>query len=120
MGITRDELGRPDRYTGSGNGRGRDRRGSATRELGKLIADVEEVAARLVNTADPEITRLRDQLERTVAAAKESLAEGADSLQGQAREAVGKADDYVRAKPWSTLAIVALAAMTIGFLTARR
>ena len=32
----------------------------------------------------------------------------------------GKADDYVRAKPWSTLAIVALAAMTIGFLTARR
>jgi ElaB/YqjD/DUF883 family membrane-anchored ribosome-binding protein len=122
MDTRMDEIGAT--HAGSGNGRGRYRRGSASREIAKLIADVEALVARLVNAADPEIERLRDQVERTVFALKGSLAESADSLQEdlqkRARKAVSVADDHVRRQPWSTLAIVGLAALAIGFLTARR
>src|SRR5215469_16497572 len=116
MGTMVDETGH--KSFGSGNGRGSFRRSPAGREIGTLIADVEELMTRLVDAADPEITRLRDQVQRTVTAVKESLAESVDSfqdrLQERASEAVGMADNHVRRKPWSTLAIVALAAMAIG------
>ena len=112
------ESGRGDGYVGAE--RGHYRRHAASRELANLIADVEELAARLVDAADPEIARLRAQVERTVAAAKESLGNGSETLQRRARQVAGAADDYVRHQPWSTLGVVALVAMAIGFIAARR
>jgi ElaB/YqjD/DUF883 family membrane-anchored ribosome-binding protein len=110
--------------TGNGNGLRGARRSrtttSVSREVDKLISDVERLADRLVDAADPEIARLRSQVEQTLEAVKQSIAEGAGGLRQRATQAVGAADDYVRAQPWPTLGVVALAAAAIGFLAARR
>jgi len=108
--------------TGNGNGvRSAQRsRTSVSREVDKLISDVERLADRLVDAADPEIARLRSQVEQTLEAVKQSIAESAGGLRQRATQAVGAADDYVRAQPWPTLGLVALAAAAIGFLAARR
>lgn len=104
----------PNRH---GNGK---RQGGVAQEMHQLIVDVEELSSRLVDATDPEIARLRGQLERTVAAAKEAVAARSIDLQTRAREMTRAADDYVRNQPWHTIGTVALAAALIGFMAARR
>jgi hypothetical protein len=46
-------------------------------------------------------------------------ADAGDSLLADAKQALAVAEDYVRARPWQTLAVVALAGIAIGFGLAR-
>jgi ElaB/YqjD/DUF883 family membrane-anchored ribosome-binding protein len=100
--------------------RGRTKRAGAVREIRNLIADVEELMSRLIDAADPEITRLRGQITKTAAAAKASLSDGISGLRDRASSATHVADEFVRDRRWQVIGVTALAAAALGVLATRR
>jgi ElaB/YqjD/DUF883 family membrane-anchored ribosome-binding protein len=57
---------------------------------------------------------------RAVSTAKESLADGAETLRRQAQRAAVTADDYVHDSPWQAVGIAALVGAVVGILATRR
>jgi ElaB protein len=100
--------------------RGRLKRAGASEEMRNLIADVEELVSRLMDAADPEITRLRTQITKTIATAKASLTDGVSEWRDRAVTATRVADDYVRDRRWQVIGATALAAAALGALATRR
>jgi ElaB/YqjD/DUF883 family membrane-anchored ribosome-binding protein len=93
---------------------------AASGEIKNLISDVEDLMARIADLKDADVVRVRDKVQRTVASAKQSLAEGADSLRRQAQSVADTADDYVRESPWQAIGIAALVGAVVGILATRR
>jgi ElaB/YqjD/DUF883 family membrane-anchored ribosome-binding protein len=89
-------------------------------EVRNLTADVQALLSRLAHVADPEITRLRAKVERALASAKSTLADGTDRVQRQAKNAMTVGDLYVRDKPWRAVGMAAAAGLVVGVLVARR
>ena len=96
------------------------KRHGASAEVRNLTADVQDLLSRLAHVADPEITRLRAKVERALATAKRTLADGTDRVQRQAKNAMTVGDLYVRDRPWQAVGIAAAAGLVVGFLVARR
>lgn len=92
----------------------------ASAEIKSLIADVEDLVARIADLKDADVARVRTKVLRAVGAAKESLAGGADTLRRQAQQAASTADDYVHDNPWSAIGIAALVGAAVGILATRR
>src|ERR1700761_7455782 len=80
-----------------------DIKATASGEIKSLIADVEDLMARISDLKDADVVRVRGKVQRAVEAAKESLAEGADTLRQHAQKAASTADDYVRESPWQAV-----------------
>ena len=97
-----------------------DIKSAASGEIKSLIADVEDLMARIADLKDADVVRVRGKVQRAVDAAKESLTEGADSLRKQAQKAATTADDYVRDSPWQAVGIAALVGAVVGILATRR
>jgi ElaB/YqjD/DUF883 family membrane-anchored ribosome-binding protein len=89
-------------------------------EIKNLIADVEELMARIADLKDADVVRVRGKVQRAVDAAKQSLAEGAGSIRRQAQDLASTADDYVRDSPWQAIGIAALVGAVVGILATRR
>ena len=100
--------------------RGRAKRAGVAQEMRNLIADVEDLISRLMGAADPEISRLRGQVAKTVESAKASLSDGVGGLRDRAYTAGRVADEYVRDRRWQVIGATALAAAAIGILATRR
>lgn len=92
----------------------------AADELKNLIADVEELIARIADLNDVDVASVRNKVMSTVAAAKESLAQSADAMKRQAQDVWSGADDYVRESPWAAIGLAALVGAVAGILVARR
>jgi ElaB/YqjD/DUF883 family membrane-anchored ribosome-binding protein len=92
----------------------------STSEVGKLIADVQDLLSRLAHIADPEIARVRAKVEQALATAKRALADGTDRVQRRAKNAMSTGDLYVRDNPWQAVGIAAAAGLVVGVLVARR
>jgi len=92
----------------------------AAGEIKSLIADVEDLVARIADLKDDDVVRVRTKVMGAVDAAKESLAGSADTLKRQAQKAIGGADDYVRESPWTAVGLAALVGAVVGILVARR
>jgi ElaB/YqjD/DUF883 family membrane-anchored ribosome-binding protein len=92
----------------------------ASAEIKSLIADVEDLVARIADLKDADVARVRNKVLRAVDAAKESLSEGADTLRRQAQRAATTADDYVHDSPWQAVGIAALVGAVVGILATRR
>ncbi|MDP8983859.1 MAG: DUF883 family protein [Pseudomonadota bacterium] len=92
----------------------------ASTELKSLIADVEDLVARIADLKDVDVARVRNKVIQAVGSAKESLAGGADSLKRQAQRAADTADDYVHDRPWQAVGIAALVGAVVGILATRR
>jgi ElaB/YqjD/DUF883 family membrane-anchored ribosome-binding protein len=92
----------------------------AAEEIRNLIADVEDLIARLADLNDADVASMRSKVMDTVMAAKETLADSADTLRRQAQRAFSGADDYVRASPWVAVGVAALVGALTGILVARR
>jgi ElaB/YqjD/DUF883 family membrane-anchored ribosome-binding protein len=84
------------------------------------MADVQDLLSRIAHVADPEIARVRARVERGLASAKQTLADGTDRVQRHAKDAVAAGDNYVREQPWQAVGIAAAAGLLVGFLVARR
>jgi ElaB/YqjD/DUF883 family membrane-anchored ribosome-binding protein len=89
-------------------------------EVKNLIADVEDLVARIANLKDADVVRVRNKVEQALASAKQSVVNGADTVRRSARQAASSTDDYVRENPWQALGVAALVGITIGFLASRR
>jgi ElaB/YqjD/DUF883 family membrane-anchored ribosome-binding protein len=92
----------------------------AASELKNLIADVEDLVARIGNVKDADVSRVRGKVENALAAAKQSLADGTDRARRQVRQVASTADQYVHDSPWQALGIAALAGVAVGYLLSRR
>ena len=93
---------------------------AASGEIKNLIADVEDLMARISDLKDADVVRMRGKVQRAVDAAKQSLADGAGSLRRQAQDIASTADDYVRESPWQAIGIAALVGAVVGILATRR
>src|SRR5271166_2823419 len=85
-----------------------------------LTADVQNLLGRIAHVADPEIARLRAKIERGLATARKTFADGTDRVQRHAKDAMTAGDSYVRDRPWHAVGIAAAAGLIVGFLVGRR
>jgi ElaB/YqjD/DUF883 family membrane-anchored ribosome-binding protein len=97
-----------------------DIKASASAEIKNLLADVEELVARIADLQDADVGRLRSKVQRAVHAAKESLADGAESVRERAQNVADSADEYVRDSPWQAVGIAALVGAVVGMMLTRR
>jgi ElaB/YqjD/DUF883 family membrane-anchored ribosome-binding protein len=97
-----------------------DVKAAASTEIKNLIADVEDLMARIADLKDADVVRVRSKVQRAVDATKQSLADGADALRQRAQDVASTADDYVRESPWQAVGIAALVGAVVGILATRR
>jgi ElaB/YqjD/DUF883 family membrane-anchored ribosome-binding protein len=97
-----------------------DVKAAATTEIKSLIADVEDLMARIADLKDADVTRVRNKVQRAVDATKQSLADSADAIRQHAQSAAHTADDFVRESPWQAVGIAALVGAIVGILATRR
>ena len=97
-----------------------DIKAAASTEIKSLIADVEDLMARIADLKDADVMRVRSKVQRAVDATKQSLADGADALRQRAQDVASTADDYVRESPWQAIGIAALVGAVVGILATRR
>jgi ElaB protein len=95
-------------------------REAAGEEVRNLIADVEDLLARIADFNDADIASVRNKVASTVSAAKETWSQGTDTLKRGAQKAFGGADDYVRESPWVAIGLAAVVGAVAGILVARR
>ncbi len=93
---------------------------AASAEIKGLIADVEDLVARIADLKDDDVAQVRNKVLRAVGSAKESLADSADTLRRQAERVASTADDYVHDNPWQAIGVAALVGAVVGILAARR
>ncbi|MGO9930341.1 MAG: YqjD family protein [Steroidobacteraceae bacterium] len=93
---------------------------AASGEIKDLIADVEDLMARIADLKDADVVRMRGKVQRAVDAAKQSLTDSAGAIRRQAQDLAGTADDYVRESPWQAIGIAALVGAVVGILATRR
>jgi len=125
METTANDLGRTVRSDGktiknAASDVARRAKSAGNQEVNNLIADVEDLVSRVSEAADPEIARLRAKVESALATTKKAIADGADQVQRQAKDALDAGDRYVRDQPWQAIGIAAIAGLAIGFLVSRR
>ena len=97
-----------------------DLKAAASNEIKNLIADVEELMARIADLNDVDVMRVRGKVQRAVDATKQSLADGAETVRQHAQDVASTADDYVRDRPWQAVGIAALVGAVVGILATRR
>jgi ElaB/YqjD/DUF883 family membrane-anchored ribosome-binding protein len=93
---------------------------AASTEIKCLIADVEDLVARIADLKDADVARVRSKVLRAIETAKESVTDSADTLRRQAQRAAATADDYVHDSPWQAVGIAALVGAVVGILATRR
>ena len=93
---------------------------TASGEIKNLIADVEDLMARISDLKDADVVRMRGKVLKAVDSAKRSISDSADSLRRQAQSVASTADDYVRESPWQAIGIAALVGAVVGILATRR
>jgi ElaB/YqjD/DUF883 family membrane-anchored ribosome-binding protein len=97
-----------------------DIKAAASSEIKSLIADVEDLMARIADLKDADVVRVRGKVQRAVDAAKQSISDGADTIRQHAQNVASTADDYVRESPWQAIGIAALVGAVVGILATRR
>ena len=97
-----------------------DVKAAATTEIKSLIADVEDLMARIADLKDSDVMRVRNKVQRAVDATKQSLADGAEAIRQHAQSAANTADDFVRESPWQAVGIAALVGAVVGIIATRR
>ena len=97
-----------------------DMKAAASVEIKNLVADVEDLMARIGDLKDADVVRVRNKVQRAVDATKQSLADGADAIRQHAQSVASTADDYVRDSPWQAIGIAALVGAVVGILATRR
>ncbi len=93
---------------------------AAASEIKNLIADVEDLVARIADLKDADIARMRGRVMRAVDSAKQSLSGGAETIKRQALRVANTADDYVHDSPWTAVGIAAVVGAVAGILATRR
>jgi ElaB/YqjD/DUF883 family membrane-anchored ribosome-binding protein len=83
------------------------------------MSTVQDLIDRLGTAADPELKRLRKRAEAALARARAAIGESGAQLGAEARQLAGQGQDYVRRRPLTSVAVVALGMLAIGLVTGR-
>jgi ElaB/YqjD/DUF883 family membrane-anchored ribosome-binding protein len=95
--------------------------GSATaRDFESLISDIEDLLKTTVDSVGEQAEAARSRVQKSLAQAKDLLADDVESISAHGLEAASAADDFVRSRPWQVIGLAALAALGAGFLLSRR
>jgi ElaB/YqjD/DUF883 family membrane-anchored ribosome-binding protein len=95
-------------------------RGRMAGDFGAMITDSEDLlkAAAVVSNESFKVARTR--FEEKLKSAKASLEDASQPLLEQTRETIVATSKYVRANPWSAVAIGVAAGVLLGFIAAKR
>ncbi len=96
------------------------RQPTGSSEWRDLIADVEDLLKKVANVSDVEVARVRERLQKTLAAAKSSAAVGARHARVYAHDASVATNEYVHARPWTAVGLAAAVGVLIGLIASRR
>ena len=97
----------------------RQARAEVSHEVDRLIDEVENLMRRVADATDPEIRRLRGEVESAISETRRALRDRTGWVQRQAtraRDAFDASDRYVREQPWQTVGIAAVTGLLIGCL----
>lgn len=93
-------------------------------EFKNFVSDVEEVVKRVANVSDADVARVREKISSALSSTTSTLADGAETVKVQARQAAKYTDEYVHERPWQAVGIgagvAALLGLSIGILASRR
>lgn len=98
----------------------REARVLADREVRNLIADIQDLIARMKDAADPELSLLRAKVEASISAVKQTIFDRAEQVQRRTQEALQAGDHLVRQRPWEAIGVASAAGLAIGFVLGRR
>jgi ElaB protein len=73
-----------------------------------------------VDVVGEQAAEARSRLQKSLAQARDRLADDLESITDHGRDAISAADDFVHTRPWPVIGLAALAAVTAGFLLSRR
>ena len=88
-------------------------------EIKNLIADVEDLVSRVADVKDPDVVRIRNNVQAALASARDSLVAGAETVKRQVKQVAGTTDDYVHVNPWQAIGIAALVGIAVGYVVGR-
>ncbi|OAT34090.1 ElaB family protein [Buttiauxella brennerae ATCC 51605] len=89
-------------------------------DLTLLSETLEEVLRSSGDPADQKYIELKERAEQALSEVKARVSSASDNYYYRAKQAVYRADDYVREKPWQGVGVGAAAGLVLGLLLARR
>jgi len=89
-------------------------------ELDSLVEDVERVIDDLKHITGERITRLRSDLEASVAGARSTLSDASRRAADKAYQAKDAVQGYVTEKPWNAVAIAIAVGAIVAIMLSRR
>jgi ElaB/YqjD/DUF883 family membrane-anchored ribosome-binding protein len=92
----------------------------SVQDFHSLISDAEDLLKSTVDVVGEQAAEARSKLQKSLAQARDRLADDLESLTDHGRDAVSAADEFVHNRPWPVIGLAALAAVTAGFLLSRR
>ncbi|HEY4341299.1 MAG TPA: DUF883 family protein [Steroidobacteraceae bacterium] len=92
----------------------------SAKDFHSLISDAEALLKSTVDVVGEQAAEARSRLQRSMAQARDHLAEDLESLTDHGRNAVSAADEFVHERPWPVIGLTALTAVMAGFLLSRR
>ena len=94
-------------------------RAEVGQEVDRLIDEVENLMRRVGDATDPEMRRLRGEVQSAIADTRKALGDRSGWARRQAtkaKEAFEASDRYVHEQPWQTVGIAAVTGLLIGCL----
>jgi ElaB/YqjD/DUF883 family membrane-anchored ribosome-binding protein len=92
----------------------------SVQDFHSLISDAEALLKSTVDVVGEQAAEARSRLQRSLAQARDRLADDLESITDHGRDAVSAADEFVHNRPWPVIGVAALEAETAGLLLSRR
>jgi ElaB/YqjD/DUF883 family membrane-anchored ribosome-binding protein len=93
---------------------------AVSREFTNVLADAEDLLKATTAITGEDLARIRAQLAKGVAAAKQSIEDMGGAVADSARKTAKATDTYVHEQPWKVIGASAAVAFLLGMLIARR
>ena len=93
---------------------------AVSREITNVLADAEDLIKATTAITGEDLVRIRAQLAKGVAAAKQSIEQMSGAVADSARKTAATTDAYVHEQPWKVIGASAAVAFLLGILVARR
>jgi len=84
--------------------------------LNGFFDDVEELLGRITHLPDAEVAELREKVESSLGAARDTMESSVQSVVDTTTRAARAADDLVQSNPWKALGIAAVTCLALGTL----
>jgi ElaB/YqjD/DUF883 family membrane-anchored ribosome-binding protein len=89
-------------------------------EIRNVLADAEDLIKATTSLTGEDLARVRAQLAKGVAAAKQSIEQMGGAIADGARKTAATTDAYVHEQPWKVIGACAAIAFLLGVVVARR